>query len=166
MTCPHRSHLNEEVQKNRNTHPIPHQTLRGTPIPMTDDRRQHTGNGHDNRGVSHQPQSEETPQPYLLAQKYPDMIQPHSVVRLFTRSLIHPLMHLQATSPSHCPGCVPPWRVPGLYASTQEQCYAAPYANQNSSDYEVWRNMRHDVTVPFTPVAEIPLLSPYLLRVN
>ncbi|KAH9018177.1 hypothetical protein EDB84DRAFT_660975 [Lactarius hengduanensis] len=41
-----------------------------------------------------------------------------------------------AVPPTHYPGCVPPWRVPGLYTSTQEQCYAAPYVNQHSLDYE------------------------------
>ncbi|KAH9021727.1 hypothetical protein EDB85DRAFT_411224 [Lactarius pseudohatsudake] len=41
-----------------------------------------------------------------------------------------------AVPPTHYPGCVPPWRMPGLYTSTQEQCYAAPYVNQHSLQYE------------------------------
>ncbi|KAH9043545.1 hypothetical protein EDB83DRAFT_2318029 [Lactarius deliciosus] len=45
-----------------------------------------------------------------------------------------------AVPPTHYPGCVPPWRVPGLYTSTQEQSYAAPYVNQHSLGHEVWRN--------------------------
>ncbi|KAH9059890.1 hypothetical protein EDB87DRAFT_1731448 [Lactarius vividus] len=89
---------------------------------MADDRHQlehNGGNGHDNRGVYHQSQSEETSRPYPLAPKHPS-IQPHTV----------------DTSSSHCPDCVPPWHAPYLYASTQEQCHAAPYANQSSSGYE------------------------------
>ncbi|KAH9165933.1 hypothetical protein EDB89DRAFT_263504 [Lactarius sanguifluus] len=114
---------------------------------MADDRRQlehNGGNSRDNRGVYHQlePQSEEISQPYLLAPKH---------------SNIHP--HTVDTSPSCCPDCVPPcqWHVPDLYASTQEQCHATPYANQNPSGYEVWRNTRHDV--PFTPTGAATMVQ-------
>ncbi|KAH8989571.1 hypothetical protein EDB92DRAFT_850312 [Lactarius akahatsu] len=48
----------------------------------------------------------------------------------------HPHSGVGAVPPTHYPGCVPPWGVPGLYTSSQEQCYAAPYMNQHSLHYE------------------------------
>ncbi|KAH8994101.1 hypothetical protein EDB86DRAFT_2926698 [Lactarius hatsudake] len=57
-----------------------------------------------------------------------------------------------AVPPTHCPGCVPPWRAPGLYTSTQEQCYAAPYVNQHFLSHEGASAMvqygRQDTRVP------------------
>jgi len=123
---------------------------------MNDNKHQQiqcTGNGYDNRGAYYPSQSEAMSQPYLVAHNYPN-IRPPSAVRLFMTSLSRPLTRLQAASPSHYPGCVPPWPAPGLYTSTRERFHAAPYANQTSSasGYDEWHNTQHDG--PFTPAVE------------
>ncbi len=127
---------------------------------MADDGLGHnqTGNGYDNVGAYPQ---EVVPQPYLLEYKYPDTTQPHSEVRSFMMFFTHPLKRLQATSLSHYPGNVPPWRAPGLYSNTQEQHSAAPFANQTSPGHggSVWHtNTQHGV--PFTPATESTCFFP------